>query len=132
VSPRFAATAKQDQSKLQRRCPFAFLGNGHNLQILSFYVRPVVSTDVFEHFARFFVTASRSQISGAVWEELDASEKQKRRETLERKQKTPADLRVSVVDEGKSEREPVSHRDSEIVGDENVAQESTTMLYRRC
>lgn len=50
---------------------------------------------------------------------------------MECQQEPPPDCGVAVVDEGKTEVQPVCDGDTEVVGDEDVAQEATSVTGRR-
>jgi hypothetical protein len=51
---------------------------------------------------------------------------------LEGEKKSPANVRVPVVNESQAKREPVGNRYTQVVGYEDVAKVATTMVRRGC
>jgi hypothetical protein len=120
---------KHDLDELDGRSRLGILSHGDNLvELLLHGFRVGRTADGVKDFAGFFVSAYGGEVARRVGQELDTGEEEQSRETLESEEEAPAQSRVSVVDEGKTKVEPVGDRDTEIVGDENVTQEATTMF----
>jgi hypothetical protein len=98
---------KNDLNELDGRSGLGVFSHGDNLIELLLDSRAIISTDVFENFASFFISADGSQVAGRVWKHLDTCEEEKSRKTLESEEESPADCRVAVVHKGETKVEPI-------------------------
>lgn len=123
--------AEEDAAEIERRAFAAFLGHGADFRILFLDILVPAAADVLEDFAGLVEFVGRGEVAGGVWEHFDASEEEEGGEALEGEEEAPADGGVAVIEESEAEGDPVGDGDAKVVGDEDVAEEATS-VFRRC
>src|SRR5687768_16701322 len=87
---------------------------------------------MLNNLSSILVPPSGREVSRGIRQHLDAEEEKKSRETLEGKLETPANIRIAAVYEGKAKRQPVSDRNAQIVCNEDISEESSSVSSGRC
>lgn len=100
---RLAAPASKNFRELNGRAGFAILSHSGNFKEFPLDFRGVAAADVSGDLAGVIEATNRRKIARGVWQGLDTDEQEDGGNTLESKKKSPADVRVAIVDEGQSE-----------------------------
>ena len=94
--------SKQDLDDLQGRTGLHALGHGKNFQIFGLNIFGFTTANVNKDLKSFLISTYRGKESRRVWQHLDTGEGDGW-DTLEAEEESPADDRVAVVNECKSE-----------------------------
>lgn len=101
MSPALSTLSDQDLGELQRRTFLALLCYRHDLEELCLHRGVVLAAYLLENFSCFVIPAHRCKEAGAIRKHLNSGKQQESWKALESEQESPADVRVSIVDEGK-------------------------------
>lgn len=99
------APSNQDLDELNGGTGLAVHGNRNDLQILpvDLFRGPLVAPDALQQIPRFVIASDRRQVPRAVGKHLDEEGQQQGWNALKRKQESPSDVGIAIVDEGQAE-----------------------------
>lgn len=123
----FNLEAKKNADKIDRRGLSRTLGQRADLEKFIFDLLARSATQMLKDLPTFVDAAGRDKVARTVGQCLDSGKQEERRKALEGKEESPAHGRVALLDKGEAKVEPVRNRDTEIVGDEDVSEEATTV-----